>query len=135
MLHRKSINIQLTLNESLHTKALLCDLMLGGKKKLKRKWKLIKLILSEFNGLWCSHLFLFSNSNRFLLLVKDNLNVRPHNWMIKLSADIYKGCALRPGFLVRIKFIIIGKDDQEKQTNIINLEISHSQTPCICYVA
>lgn len=55
--------------------------------------------------------------------------------MVKLSADIYKGCALRPGFSARIKLIIIGKDDQEKQTNIINLEIIHSQTPWICYLA
>lgn len=89
----------------------------------------------EFNGFCCSHLFLFSNSNRFLLLVKDNLNVRPHKRMTKLCADIYKGCALRPGFLVKIKIIIIGKDDQEKQTNIINLEIIHGQTPWICYLA
>lgn len=37
MLHGKSFNIQPTLNESLRTKALLCDLMLGGKKKIKEK--------------------------------------------------------------------------------------------------
>lgn len=55
--------------------------------------------------------------------------------MIKLSADIYKGCALRPGFLARIKLIKIGKDDQEKQTNIIYLETIHGQTPWICYLA
>lgn len=51
--------------------------------------------------------------------------------MIRLSADIYKGCALRPGFLAGIQLIIIGKDDQEKQTNIINLESIHSQNPWI----
>lgn len=104
-----------------------------GKEKIKEKWRLIKLILSEFNGFCCSHLFLFHNS--FLLLVKDNLNVRPQSLMIRLSADIYKGYALRPGFLAGIKLIIIAKDDQEKQTNIINLESNHSQNLWISKLA
>lgn len=106
---------------------------LGKKKKIKEKQRLIKLILSEFNGFCCSHLFLFNNS--FLLLVKDNLNVRPQSLTIRLSADIYKGYALRPGFLAGIKLIIIAKDDQEKQTNIINLESTHSQNPWISKLA
>lgn len=70
MLNGKPFNIQLTLNKSLNTKALLYDLMLGKKKNIQEKWELNKLIPSEFNVFCCSHPFVFSNSNRLLLLVK-----------------------------------------------------------------